>query len=179
MEQQKQKQPQKQKEKLSEAKNRGISSRIKKFAMLGVVILVIYVFYKNNFNFNAVKLSVKEALSTVKVGNFTLVKPEEKKETKPQPSAGLRDVSSYEAPQKISEDRSLTVEGIFYDPQGTSFTTISGRVLREGQSVYAVTINKINMDSIEVTVNGENKAVGVRDKIMLPAATGQQGDAGS
>jgi Na+-transporting methylmalonyl-CoA/oxaloacetate decarboxylase gamma subunit len=63
----------------------------------------------------------------------------------------------------------LEIEGIFYDPRGRSFTTISGIVVGEGDALGSVTVHRINSDSVELNSDGVIRVLRVSESMPIPA----------
>jgi len=136
----------------------GVDPRIKKFAFVGIVIILFSIFYKYNFDIGLVGQEASNFLKEIKVGKFVIWQPK-KKESKGIDKTELIDVRSYEAPQTISRDKNknLMLEGIFFDHRGRSFVTINGKIIAEGESIGNLTVKNINNDSVEVIIDGEIK----------------------
>ncbi len=158
------------KERKAEDIQAGINPRVKTFAMVGLGIVVLSVFYKYNFDFNGVKYEVTQAVDKIKKGQFHFFKFNREKEDGPQ-KMELMDVQSFQGPEKTSgrKYRKLVVEGIFFTPGAKNFVTINGKVLSEGEVFEGVAVKKINPDSVELIVEGESKILDVNDSIPFPA----------
>ncbi len=140
----------------------GISPLIKKFATIGILVLVVSLTYKHMFNIKAIiEDFVSSALQQTSGGKKKItVKGKVKGDNKPQ-KMELTDVRFYEKKEKPGKYKDLKVEGIFFDPSGKSFITINGKILSEGESINDTVIEKIYSDSVELKVKGETKVLGV------------------
>ena len=147
----------------------GVSHSIKKFAIIGILILIVSLTYKHILNIKSiiedfVSSAIQDASGSKKKVN---TKGKAKvKSNKPQ-KIELRDMRFYEKKEKPGKYRDLRVEGIFFDSTGKSFVTINGKVLSEGESISDVGIEKIYSDSVELRVKGETKILGVSQSLPL------------
>ncbi len=145
---------QRKKEKLQN-KGRGISPGVKKFVFIGLIITVFALFYKHNFNISSVVSEISQSLAKLKKFKFSETKTKDKKDNKPE-KIELTDVNSFKGNNKPLRKKDLKVEGIFFDPQRKSFVSINGQILSEGESAGDVAVKKINRDSVELVIGGEN-----------------------
>jgi hypothetical protein len=149
-------------------KGRGIDRRVKKFAFIGLAIVIFSILYEYNFNLGAVIAQARFCLNVIKLGKFIPGELGQKKD-KMKEKIELLDVRSFQGAGGVTRYAGLKVEGIAYDPDGRSFVTINGTVLSEGESIKQVTVKKINRDTVEVIVDGESKIFAIEQSIPLPA----------
>lgn len=157
------------KERQEYGQRRGVSPAVKRFALIGLAIVIFSIFYKYNFNLGGVMSEVKQLLSQVRIKMSKFIPLTVEKEDKKKKKAGeqiekpqLIELRSYEAPKKTIPAGEFVVEGIFFDPQGKSFATINGVVVGEGDSVDKAWVKKINAHSVELIVDGKKKIIGVK-----------------
>jgi len=62
--------------------------------------------------------------------------------------------SQREGLMAVRKETDINLEGIIWDPDGTSFVVINGEVLRKGQEAYLVRIEEISEYSARISVNG-------------------------
>jgi len=61
--------------------------------------------------------------------------------------------------QELEASNGITLDGVFFDPNGKSSAIINGKVVSEGSKVRGVIVDKINKDSVDILVNGEKKNI--------------------
>ncbi|MEW6101714.1 MAG: hypothetical protein AB1481_05410 [Candidatus Omnitrophota bacterium] len=141
-----------------------VSSGVKKFAFIGLAVVIFSVLYKYNFNVVFLKDDIASlALKYVPAkwrANSTANK------SNSQPTV-FENVKSYKASQEKRKYRELVIEGIFFSKDTKPFVIINGQVLSEGDVLGKFLIRKINPDTIEVFTNGEIKVLGLKDKLPL------------
>lgn len=137
-----------------------IDPRVKKFASLGLAVTAFSLFFKHSFNISSVVRELSKPIIMVKEFKFLGGKSKNNKDSKYE-KIELTDVKSFNGNKKPLKKADLKVEGIFFDPRKKSFVFINGKVLSEGDTVDEVTVKKINRDSVELVVEGENKVLGM------------------
>lgn len=148
------------------AKQALISPAVKKFALIGVAVVIFSILYKNNFNINSVFNEASDIVERVKSGRATKDKSG-KNDNKETQKIELISVRSFKTPGKISRYEKLKVEGIFFD-NDKSFVVINGRVVPEGKTFENVTVKKVDNDSVELISGGETKKLRVNQSIPFP-----------
>jgi len=142
----------------------GVSPGVKKFAYFGLAIVIFSVFFKHNFNAEAIKAEVnllwEEAQARLIPGKANKAKSKHK-EGEGINKAELISVVNFDGSQKPGTNKDLKVEGIFFDADGGSFIVLNGKVISEGQSWMGVTVKKISRESVEIVVDGESRLLGV------------------
>ncbi len=138
-----------------------VSPGIKKFAFVGLAIVIFSILYKYNFDINRLVLKTGKAINKLKTGKIFQKGPDSKKDTSEE-KVELTDVSSFDGTKGGIGHKGLLVEGIFFDPDGKSFATVNGKVLSEGDTFGHITVKKINSDWVELIVNGETEIVKVK-----------------
>lgn len=150
------------------AERRGIHPGVRKFAVIGLLIVLFSIFYRHNFSINGIIYEAKLIFDKIKgsksiaANMFTVKKGNEMRELK------LTDVSSYDSSEKSGRYNNLVIKGIYFDPSGKSLTNINGKFVAEGESYEGVQVKKINRDYIEVLVNGEIKVLSVSQSLESP-----------
>lgn len=147
---------------------RGISSGVRKFAVIGLLIVMFSIFFRHNFNINGIIYEAKLIIDRITGGKFINMNMFNSKENKEVRQLKLTDVSSYAAVQKNIRYNDLVIKGIFFDPQAKSMVNINGKMISEGDIFEGITVKKINRDSVELLINGEVQALSVGKKIHLP-----------
>lgn len=138
----------------------GIDPKVRNFAFIGFAVVVFSVFYKYNFNLNGVVSEIKHNFAKITTGKFLTGKFYKKYKTSEK--IEWIDVRSFEGTKKAIRDKDLLVEGILFDPNGKSFVTINGKVVSEGETFDNITIKKINVNSVELIVDGKSKIIEVK-----------------
>ena len=142
----------------------GVSPGVKKFAYFGLAIVAFSICYKHNFNAKAIKAEVNllwtETQARLIFGKAMKAKSKHK-QGEGINKAELISIVNFDGSQKPGTNKDLKVEGIFFDADGGSFIVLNGKVIAEGQSWMGVTVKKISRESVEVTVNGESRILGV------------------
>lgn len=141
----------------------GVDPKIRNFALIGLSIVVFSVFYKYNFDIKGVISEGIQIFNRIKSQTFLTGKSKKAKD-KANLKIELTNVMSIEAPKKALKSRDLAVEGILYDPTGKSFVSIDGNVIAEGAAFGDVVVKKINRDSVELIIKGENKIIEVQSQ---------------
>lgn len=138
---------------------RDVNPWVKKFAFAGLIVTLLSLFFKHNFNIGSVVTELTQPLAKLR---FKLSGGKAKNNKDKQiEKVELIDLKSFEGNRKLFSKRDLKVEGIFFDPHARSFVTINGIILSEGESVDNTTVKKINKDSVELIVNGKSKTLEV------------------
>lgn len=140
----------------------GVNPGIKKFALIGVAIIVFSVFYKYNFDINGVIYEITQNIARIKEGRLFSKESDKDKEVK---KIELMDVRSYTAPQRQERSKELVIEGIFFDSQTKSFVIINGQVFKEGESYKGAIIAKIKEDSVILIIGNEPKILKAHQRI--------------
>jgi hypothetical protein len=143
---------------------KGIDPRVKKFAFIGIAIIAFSIFYRYRFDVTGFIHSIRQLIPVTASAKGKTVKRQDKKNEK----VGLLNVKFFDGSKKIKKTDGLTVEGISFFQTGKSVVIISGRVLFEGESIAGVKVMKINKDSVEVIINGENKSFTPGQSIPMP-----------
>ncbi|MCX5701855.1 MAG: hypothetical protein NTW64_02600 [Candidatus Omnitrophica bacterium] len=151
------------KEKRAASRIFGVDPKVRGFAFIGLSIVVFSVFYKYNFDIKTVMSRANQIFPRIKSGTFLTGKSKKAKD-KASLKIELTNVRSLEAPKKSSQSRDSAVEGILYDPTGKSFVSIDGNVIAEGATFKDVVVKKINRDSVELIIKGENKIIEVQEQ---------------
>jgi hypothetical protein len=146
----------KNKEKEKKAGGGGVNPKIKRFAFIGLAVIVFSVFYKHNFDINGVIYEITQNISRIKEGKL-FSKKSDKDNDREAKKIELIDVRSYNAPERQDRSKELVVEGIFLDPQTKSFVIINGKVITEGESYRGAIVARIKEDSVELIVGNETK----------------------
>jgi len=123
----------------------GISPGVKRFAFIGLTVIVFSIFYKHNFNLNGVIAEVKQPgdKTGIKVGNLIPLKVEKKKE-----SGGK--VEEYEI---FNPATPLILQGVTWGgvmPQAV----INSTVYHVGDVIQGAKIIKISKQGVVVLYNG-------------------------
>jgi hypothetical protein len=139
----------------------GVDPKVRGFAFIGLGIVIFSVFYKYNFSITGVMSEANQVFQQIK-GQVFLTGKSKKAKDKANQKIELLNVKSFETPKKSLQPVSLAVEGILYDPSGKSFVSINGNIIREGEAQGEVVVKKINRDSVELIVKGENKIIEVQ-----------------
>jgi len=150
-------------EKGSASKIFGVDPKVKIFAFIGLSIVIFSVFYKYNFDIKGVMSEANQVFYRIKSGAFFTGKSKKEK-NKANQKIELMNVKSITTPKKSLQPGALAVEGILYDPTGKSFVSIEGNVIAEGAAFGDVVVKKINRDSVELIVKGENKIIEVQEQ---------------
>lgn len=132
---------------------------VKKFAIIGFVIIVFSIFYKYNFDISTIVFDLTTIIEKV-----LPIQSSKKAKEEEQKNMVFIDAGSFRK-KKSSNDRNLLVEGIFYDPSNKNFVVINGKVISEGESLSCVTVKKIEENSVELLVSGETKVVRANQSI--------------
>jgi len=143
------------KEQKAASKGNGVDPVVKKFAFIGLGIVLFSILYKYNFNINIIAYEISDIFGRV------TGKPNKKKD-KTSEKIELIDVRSLKIPKKAIRYKGLEVEGILFDPAGRSFVTINGDVIPEGGTSGNITVQKIHKDSVELIVNGKSQIIEVK-----------------
>jgi hypothetical protein len=144
-----------------------VSPAVKKFALIGLAVVIFSILLKNNFNVTAVLNEASIIFTKITTGKIINDKSA-KKDDKENKKIELISVRSFKIPAKISRYEKLKVEGIFFD-NDKSFIVINGRVVPEGKTFENVTVKKINSDTVELIAGGETKMLRVNQSIPFPA----------
>lgn len=148
------------------AKQALISPAVKKFALIGVAVVIFSILYKNNFDINSLLNEAGNIVNRLKSEKSAKDKSA-KNDNKETQKVELISVRSFRTPEKISRYEKLKVEGIFLD-NDNSFVVINGRVVPEGKTFENVTVKKVDSDSVELIVGGETKVLKVNQSIPFP-----------
>jgi hypothetical protein len=83
------------------------------------------------------------------------------KEFKKKPPIPQSPNTAYEqkVEDKEAQKSAISIEGIFFDPTARSLAIINGKVFYEGDIVGNAKIKKINKDSVDIEVDGEEKNI--------------------
>jgi hypothetical protein len=140
------------KEQKATSKGNGVDPRVKKFAFIGLGIVLFSILYKYNFNISIIAYEISDIFARV-TG---------KKKDKTSEKIELIDVRSIKIPKKAIKYKGLEVEGVLFDPAGRSFVTINGDIIPEGGTSGNVTVQKIHKDSVELIVNGKSQIIEIK-----------------
>jgi hypothetical protein len=154
-------------EKEKTAKAGGVSSGVKKFALVGLAVVIFSVLYKYHFDINAVFSDASRLFDTIKSGKFAKSKDGKKKGAKAE-KIELINVRSFISPTKVDRYKDLKIEGISFDPGGKSFIIVNGRVISKGETFENVTVKKVNTDTVELIVAGKAEVLKVNQRIAFP-----------
>ncbi|MFH1355129.1 MAG: hypothetical protein ABIH19_03165 [Candidatus Omnitrophota bacterium] len=146
----------------------GVSPKIKKFALIGLTVVIFSIFYKYNFNLGFVAIELKHMITLVRTGKIVEIFKSSDKQDSKNKSVGLIDVRSFKAPQDAKKYKDLLIEGILFDPGAESFVVINGEVISEGSSFRGATVKKIDRHTVELMVNGESKVLETNQSIPFP-----------
>ncbi len=138
-------------------KQKKISPGVRKFVLLGVLLITASLVFKYQGKLGDLFWEAKNTLAGKKTVKNTK-KPEKSIPSKP---AALIDVRSAKVSPGKAAGAKDRIEGIFYDPQGKSWVVIGGQVFSENQSIGNTRILKINPDSVSVLQGGEEKTLRV------------------
>ena len=155
------------KEKKEPRRDVGINPWIKRFAFIGLVVVVFSIFYKHHFNIGNVVAEARHFFSRIKTGKFSMDRFS-KKEDKVEEKVEWVNVRSVEVPQREISEIDLILEGIIFAHDSRSFVIISGKVLSEGESINNITVKKIYKDSVQLIIDGRTKLFRLNQSIPLP-----------
>jgi hypothetical protein len=136
-----------------EACEKGVDPKIKKFAFIGMAILIFSVLYKYNFDVTLATADIRLFFTRLTTGKIFSGKADKKKGKKVEKIEWVN-VRSFESPKKKTNAKDLVVEGIFFDVKSGNYVVINGEVIAEGETSGNITVKKINRDSVEVVVGG-------------------------
>lgn len=156
------------KEEKEKARKEGaVGSGVKKFAMIGLAVVIFSVLYKYNFNINGVARDAGLFLDRIKSGNLTRGKDAGKKETENE-KIELISVRSFDGSKQPRNNKEQKIEGIFFDESGKSFVIVNGKLLPEGGSLGDFTVKKIYKGSVELILGDE--LINLRINQVIPAS---------
>ncbi len=138
-------------------KSPGIDPRVKKFAFIGLAIVIFSIFYKYNFDINNIMSEAKHLFTKLTMGKSA------KGKNKTSEKIELINIKSFEATKKTKRYKDVVVEGVFFDPNGKSFVTVNGNVLSQGESAGNITVKEINKNSVELIVDGKSRIIEVEN----------------
>ncbi len=155
------------KENIKEQKSTGVSSGIKKFAFVGLAVLIFSVLYKYNFNVNELYSNAGLLFNRIKAAKSTQGKADKNKKAQVQ-KVELINVRSFIKPQKEISRKELKIEGISFDPKGRSVIIINGTVIPEGEQFNNIEVKKVNSETVELLVAGKPQTLRVNQRIVFP-----------
>jgi len=142
----------------------GVSLGVKKFALAGLVIVIVSICYKYNFNINTIVSEANRLFNRIKTGKFTRGK-DDKKADKEVKKVELVNVRSFDRYKKPVANKGLKIEGIFFDAKAKSFIIISGKLVCEGESFENITVKKIYKDSADLIIGAKIETLRVDQSI--------------
>ena len=144
-----------------------VSSGVKKFAIVGLLIVIFSVLYKYNFNISDAVSDAGRLFNQIKSGKFIKGKVDKNKD-KEVKKVELINVRSFIAPSKANRYKDLKIEGISFDASAKSFIIVNGRVISEGETFDKIIVKKINLDSVELIIAGKPQILRVNQRIPFP-----------
>ena len=147
--------------------NKYVSSGVKKFAIIGLIVVVFSVLYKYNFNMNDVVSDAGIMFNKIMPGGMTKGK-EGKNKSSEIKKVELINVMSFVSPDKAGKYKDLKIEGISFDANAKSFVIINGKVISEGEEFNKVIVKKINPDSVELIAAGKLLVLRINQSIPFP-----------
>jgi len=150
-----------------EATGTHVSTGVKKFAIIGLIVVIFSVLYKYNFNINDVVFDTVGLFNHAKSGKFIKGKVDKNKGNEVK-KVELINVKSFIAPSNADRYKGLKIEGISFDASAKSFIIINGKVVSEGETFDKVIVKKINLDSVELVVAGKPEVLRVNQSIPFP-----------
>ncbi len=138
-----------------------VSPQIKKFAFIGILIVLASVSYKYIF-------SLKSYIFTLRTIVLDFARPIIEGKTGEKRDKGRKEASVTKKTTKKYADNALRIEGISYDPEAKSFIAVNGKLVSEGETIRGVIVERIDKDSVMVLIEGEEKVFTIGQTIPLP-----------
>lgn len=126
-----------------------LSSGIKKFAIAGIVIGVLFISVRDNFHKFIVKGNVKNRVQVASSGEFVSLKAGQELITN-------RTVKTVAQQKAAAEQRGLLLGGIFFVPNNKSYVIINGQVVAEGSISNGILVKNVRRNKAEFIKDGKS-----------------------